>query len=101
MENVEMWRETEQYLQAVLNIFLIVLPALAAIAITSASGATMIAAVKTAWKTVRPAIDQPTDVAVLFLAAKTGRDPLTISTWLIQRGDQVIAAMTPEGEAVK
>lgn len=95
---MELWNNTNTILEVVYNMLLIVLPVLAGLAATTAFGAGLIRTVRWAWGVMRPAVDEPTDPAIVWLSEKTGRTATWLSEFIISNGDQVIGLL-PETSA--
>ena len=97
METINLWSESSWWLELVFNVLMLVLPTLAALAAASVFGASVIRAIKTIWREwLRPALDEPTDPLVKIIADKTGRKPETVSKWLTESIDDVIALLPAE-----
>ena len=78
---------------------MILLPLLAGLAATSATGAATIRAAKKIYsELLRPAIDEPTDPIVKLIAKKTGRDPAWVSQQLRENLDAVVAVLPEEAK---
>lgn len=92
---INVWSEADWWLNLLWNVVLLVLPALLAFEGT----ARLQRRVRYLWKNIiRKAIDQTTDPAVVYLAAKTDRTPDEVSAFLVSSGDQIIALMPEEAE---
>lgn len=99
MEQIDLWQATPEWLELVFNVLLLIIPALAAVAITTASGATVVATVQKSWKLIRPAIDEPTDPLILLLASRIGWTPEQVSAWLLENFGKVVGTLPvmPDG----
>ena len=98
---MELFNETELWVQIVFNILMAVLPLLASVAATSAAGAMMIRAIKKVYaEWVRPSIDEATDPLIVLIAAKTGRDPKWVAQQLLENLDSIVAVLPEEVKPV-
>ena len=96
---MELFNETELWVKYLFNALMILLPLLASVAATSATGAATIRAAKKIYaELVRPAIDEPTDTLPQLIAKKTGRDAEWVSKQLRENLDAVIAVLPEEAK---
>ena len=96
---MELFNETELWVQYLFNGLMILLPLLAGVAATSASGAVMIRTIKKVYaEWVRPAIDEATDAIPQLIAKKTGRDPKWVAQQLLENLDAIIAVLPEEAK---
>lgn len=96
---MELWSQVEWYVQLVFNVLMFVLPTLIALAATGGLGAVVIRSFKQVYKEfVRQAIDEPTDMLVVLLANKTGRDAALISRFLLDNLDAIVALLPEDQE---
>lgn len=96
---MELFNETELWVKYLFNGLMILLPMLAVIAATSASGAVTIRTIKKVYaEWVRPAIDEGTDTLPQLIAKKTGRDAAWVSKQLRENLDAIIAALPEEAK---
>ena len=93
---MEIWNQTNWWIELILNLCLYALPALAAVAVAGELGARTVIAVRKIWKLARPALDEPTDPAIIFLAGKSKKSPQVVSDFIVQIGDQIVAMMPEE-----
>ncbi len=93
---MEIWSETAWYVQLIFNVLLLVLPTLIGLAVVSAGGAKVVDTVRMLAKSIRPAIDEPTDPLVALLAERTGRRPETVRDFLTGNLDQIVALLPQE-----
>ena len=96
MEALGLWSETEWCVELLAYVLFFVLPTLIALALANASGVKVVETARALFKAIRPAIDEPTDWLVLEIAARTGRKPETISTFLTENVDKVIGLLPQE-----
>jgi hypothetical protein len=98
---MELWTETNEWIQLCFNVLMLVLPVLAGVAATSVFGAAMINAIKRFYaEWLRPAIDEPTDPIVALIAQRMKRDPQVVVDFIVSNLDAVIAVL-PEEAAPK
>ena len=96
---MELFNETELWVQLLFNGLMILLPLLAGVAATSTFGAVMIRTIKKVYaEWLRPAIDDPTDAIVKLIAEKTGRDAKWVSQQLCENLDAVVAVLPEEAK---
>lgn len=99
MDTITLWGESIWWLDLVWNVALVLLGTLAPMAAVGVLGAGVIRSWRQVWaEWVRPALDQSTDPAIVFLAAKLGVKPDVLSKWLVERGDQIADVLPKEAQ---
>lgn len=93
---MELWTQSDWYIELMLNALLFILPTIAVVAGTGELGSQVIKYTRAIWDAVRPAIDQPTDPAILYIAAKSKREPAEVSDLLVKIGDEIVELLPNE-----
>lgn len=93
---MEIWNDTQWWVELVFNVCLFVLPTLAGFATTGALGWRTIRITRRVWTVIRSGVDDATDPAILFLAAQSGKSSTAISKFLVATGDQIISLLPEE-----
>jgi len=88
---MELWQTTNEWLEVVFNVLMIVLPPLIVAVGATEFGKRLLAFVIAAYKELRKLFDEPGDFLVRAVAVKTGRDPKVVSDFLTNNLDKVVA----------
>lgn len=94
---MELFNESAWYIEMLFNVGMVVLPTLAGVAASGELGAQVIKRTKKVYaEYLRPAIDEPTDPAIMLIATKTGKSPEWVSAQLIDNLDNVVGTLPEE-----
>lgn len=98
MENIQLWAETVDWIEIVLNIALIALPVALSGIVFLAGGGWLINVMRWFWRIVRPQVDEVDDPIVRLIADRTGLSPERVLELLTASVDDILGMMPEQGE---